>query len=283
MPLQRRKAKRPVLKTPGGEKLRELRNAAKLSLIDLAVKLEVELGKQIDAGHINKIETGNIKKPQVETLEVILDGLLASYTDRRAVLEAFGYTVPVKLPTEQEIQEAIRLSAYEVHDTATHPVLLVDQSQRLWAWNRYTPRIIGMHPDDPRTKQFIGVTLFDLTFNPEFETRLLIDNPNEYLPSMLQFIKAGTYAFRSEQWYKELIANASAFPEFRSLWERLPTDIFRTIVPIKIYLPECGLLQFRISNGDLFPDPRFRMIHFTPFGAATLRTCAVWAEEEGVL
>jgi hypothetical protein len=255
--------------------------------VELAAKLESELGKYIDAGHINKIETGSIQKPLVETLELILTGLGASHRDRLAVLEAFGYTVPMTLPTEDEVVEARRLTAFELND-ATYPICLVDHGQRFWAWNRYMPRIIGLHPDDPATARFVGITIFDVTFNPTFETRLLIDNPEEYLPAMLQFIKAGIRRFHEEPWYRDLVANARRLPGFSSLWDRLSDDVVlryasRSIVPLSVKLPGADILQFRISNADVLPDPRFQILHFTPFGARTLRTCAVWAEEEGAL
>lgn len=287
MPLQRRKSQLLQPKTLGGRKLQELRQAAQLTLVDLTARLETDHGTPIDAGHINKIETGNIKKPLAETLERILAGLSAGYRDRRDVLEAFGYAVPTTLPSEQEIAEARRLTAYELEDS-TYPVMLIDCGQRLWAWNRYTPRIIGLHPDDPATTRFAGVTIFDVTFNPAFVTRLLIANPEEYLPAMLEFIKAGMYRFHDEPWYNEIVGRASTFPGFRAVWDSLPADTFqryayRSIVPIKINVPGTGVLDFRMSSTDFLLDPRFQIIHFTPFGAKTLRTCAEWAEEEGVL
>jgi transcriptional regulator with XRE-family HTH domain len=287
MALRRRKLKQPTPRTAGGTKLQELRNAAKLSLLELAAKLESELEKPIDAGHINKIETGSIKKPIAETLEKILAGLHASYQDRRAVLEAFGYQVQMTLPTIQEVEEARQLNIYELND-ATYPTMLIDYGQRLWAWNRYTPRIIGLHPDDPAISQFVGVTIFDITLNPAYETRLLIVNPDEYLPAMLQFIKAGIDRFHEEPWYQDLMSRLRTFPGFSAMWDSLPTYAFerfayRNIVPVRIQAPGSGVLQFRMSSTDFGHDPRFQIIHFTPFGATTLRACAEWAEEEGIL
>lgn len=286
MPVQRRTTGQPQRKTLGGDKLRELRQAAGLSLMDLAVRLETDLGKSFDTGHINRIETGTITKPQVETLEILLDGLHASFRDRRDVLEAFGYKVPVSLPTAHEIEEARQLTAYELNDS-TYPVMLIDYGQRLWAWNRYTPRIIGLDPDDPATIRFAGVTVFDVTFNPAFATRLLIANPEEYLPVMLEFIKAGIYCFHEEPWYKELMARVSTFPGFSTLWDSIPVDALqryahRSIVPIKVNVPRTGVLHFRMSSTDFLLDPRFQIIHFTPYGARTLNACAEWAKEEGV-
>jgi GNAT superfamily N-acetyltransferase len=185
-------------------------------------------------------------------------------------------------PSEPEVAEAITLSAHELHD-ATYPVCLIDHGQRLWAWNRYTPRLVGLHPDDPATARFFGVTTLDLAFNPAFETRLQIENPDDFLPAMLHFAKVDIYPYREQPWYQELIAKTTGFPGFRDLWERLPTDTLRSVVPLRATIPGIGLLQFRMSSADLLLDSRFQLLHFTPFGAHTLRTCADWAEEEGVL
>jgi transcriptional regulator with XRE-family HTH domain len=287
MTLQHRKTKRAVAKTLGGEKLRNMRYAAGLSLVELAARLEIEHGKPIDAGHINKIETGTIKKPTAETLETILTGLQASYRERRDMLEAFGYRVPMTLPTEQEIAEARKLSAHELGD-ATYPVLLVDYGQRLWAWNRYMPRMIGLDPDDPATNGFTGVTLLDVTFNPALGTSSLIDNPDDFLPPVIHYIKASVYPAHEEAWYQTLISTARTFPGFSALWDSLPEAVFerfvyRNIIPLKVQLPRLGVLQFRMTTADFDFDPRFHIIHFTPYGATTLHVCAEWAAEEGVL
>jgi hypothetical protein len=50
-------------------------------------------------------------------------------------------------------------------------VYLIDDGQRLLAWNRDVPRLIGIHPDDPALTQFVGVTIIDLASNPAFITR----------------------------------------------------------------------------------------------------------------
>jgi len=282
MALQRRKLRRQNPLTIGGAKLQELRKAAGLSLLDLAEKLDSELGKHIDAAHINKIETGSIKKPKAETLEAILVGLGASYRDRRIVLEAFGYQVPMTLPTDQEISEVVSQSEDELRDE-TYPVCLLDFGQRLWAWNRYAPRLIGLHPDNPATRHFLGVSTVDLIFNPAFETRLLVANPEEYFPGQIHNIKVGIEPLREQPGYRELLAHWSSFPGFTELWNGVSADMFRSVVPIKVNVPDRGMLQFRTYNAIFEPDPRFELLHFTPYGAQTLRVCAEWAESEGMV
>src|SRR5688500_16082153 len=94
-----RRPEQSIAKTVGGQKLRAIREAGGKSLLELAATIQNDLGMSVDAGHINKIEIGRIKGPQARTLTAILDALQVSYSDRRAVLEAFGYNVPMTLPT----------------------------------------------------------------------------------------------------------------------------------------------------------------------------------------
>src|SRR5258706_13557966 len=266
MASQRRKPERTNPRPLGGAKLQELRKAAGLSLLELAVQLGRDLETSIDAAHINKIETGSIRKPTAETLEAILVGLGASYRDRRAVLETFGYSVPMTLPTEQEISEVVSQSADELRD-ATYPVCLLDFGQRLWAWNRFAPRLIGLHPDDPATARFLGVSTVDLIFNPAFETRLLVANPDEYFPGQIHNIKVGIEPLRDQPEYRELVAQWSSFPGFTELWNGVSADMFRSVVPIKVNVPGRGLLQVRTYNAIFEADPGFVLLHFTLYVA----------------
>lgn len=278
-------ARDPVGHTAGGRKLRALRRAAGISLFDLVGRLPEDA--TIDATHISRIETGETRKPRAQTLEAILAGLGAGYRDRRDVLEAFGYHVPRTLPTEPEIAEARELCAHELND-ATYPVHLTDNGQRIHAWNRYAPRMLGLSPDGPEQERFRGVTIFDVALDPSYGARPLIDNPEEYVPAMVRFVKPLIESYRGERWYDDLMARASRLPGFSTLWDAADPDPVRRyalqpIVPIRMNVPGVGMpLRFRLSSAEFFVDPRFQIVHWTPFGAVTLRECAVWAEEEGV-
>ena len=287
MALQRQKMKSEKHRTLGGQQLRELRRRTGLSLMDLAAKLESEVGKPIDAAHINKIETGSIKKPTRETLEAILAGLEASYVDRRAVLDAFGYSLPRALPTQREIEEMRRLTANELNE-ATYPILLIGLGHRLFAWNRYVPRLIGKHPDDPKLASYYGVTTFDLVFNPALGGRPLVANPEEFWPACLRTGKSDLYAFRHEPWFTAMLSRVRKLPGFSKVWDAVPEGDVRlvtplSVVPLQLNVPGTGVLQFRLSTSDFLLDPQFHIVHFTPYGAKTLRACAAWAEADGVL
>jgi hypothetical protein len=53
------------------------------------------------------------------------------------------------------------------------------------------------------------------------------------------------------------------------------------IIPVRVHVPEVGLLEFRLASQPFVLDPRFQFISYIPFGATTLRQCACWAEAEG--
>lgn len=267
----------------GGQKLHALREQAHLSLVDLEAKTDFRVG----TAHMQKIEVGAVKRPDPETLAVILTALNANFVDRREVLEAFGYRAPYSLPSEQEIDEARRLCGQELNDV-TVPVYLIDDGQRLLAWNRYVPRLIGMHPDDPLLDHFYGVTLIDLALNPLYKTAFLIGNLDEFLPMWLRIIKTALAPFQEEPWYTELIIRAREFPGFSEIWDNISVDPLRRvsterIIPLKVSVPNVGVLSFRLASQPFILDSRFQFISYIPFGATTLRQCAEWAVEEGLI
>lgn len=270
----------------GGLLLRGLRRAAGMSLLDLAGRLGDE-GSSVDAAHLQRIETSRILRPTVETLDAILTtGLDAPFRTRRDVLEAFGYRLPWALPTDREVEEGRRLCAQELH-SATWPAYLMDHGQRLWQWNRYVPRLLGLAPDDPAPARFVGLTVLDLVFNPEVGINLMIANPGEFQPLFLRMFKIQTQPHAHEPWFLELLERARHWPGFEPLWSSLNDDpdvVLETqpIHPIEFRVPGIEqALRFRVAMIYLTLDPRFQVGHWIPFGAATLRQVALWAEEDG--
>lgn len=276
-----RKPTHPYEPTIGGHKLRILREQARLSQAALAT----DAG--IDTKHLHRIEVGETKHPDYETLDKILSALNARYYDRRDVLWSFGYKMPTSLPTQAEVDDVVRLCIHELND-ATIPIYLIDDGQRLLAWNRYLPRLIGMNPDDPALAQFVGVTTIDLAFNPLYKTTFQIDNPDEYLRLLVHTVKTGLQPFEGESWYQELLAHARTLPGFSALWDSTKDSAAQRvavqhIIPLTVDVPNVGVLQFRLASNPFILDPRFQIIPFIPFGAASLRQCALWAEEEGIV
>ena len=66
----------------------------------------------------------------------------ARYSERRDVLELFGYLVATPLPTADEIAWARESCQHELHDVP-FPAYVLDCFTRLIAWNRFVPRLLG--------------------------------------------------------------------------------------------------------------------------------------------
>src|SRR5687768_5610321 len=122
--------------SPGGAKLRALREQAGRS--QLWVEAEADLG----TGYLQRVESGRVAQPGRATVERILDALGARYSERRDVLELFGYVVATPLPTSDEIAWARESCRHELHDVP-FPGYVLDCFTRLIAWNRFVPRLLG--------------------------------------------------------------------------------------------------------------------------------------------
>jgi len=276
----------PARRGTGGAMLRELRQAAGLTLIEVAGRLD-DAGVRIDAAHLQRIESGRIARPTAGTLEAVLTiGLDAPYRIRRDVLDTYGYRLPWALPTPQEIEGARLLCAPELA-TATWPIYLMDYGLRIWDWNPYFPRLLGREPDDPFNTRFRGVTHIDIVLNPELDTHRQIANANDFAPVMLTMFKIQTMPYRHEPWFLEFVERICRWPGIAELWSSLPDDAdevlpTQPVLPVEITVPGIApVMRFRITLITFTHDPRFQMVHLIPFGAATLRECATWAEAAG--
>jgi hypothetical protein len=182
--------------------------------------------------------------------------------------------------------DGLRLCAQELQ-SATWPAYLMDHGQRVWAWNRYVPRLLGLQPDDPAPARFVGLTVLDLVFNPTVGVNLMIANADRFRPLFLRMFKIQTQPHANEPWFQDLLERAREWPGFEELWSTLTEDaedVLATepIIPIEFAVPGVDQpLRFRIALIYLSLDPRFQVVHWIPYGAATLRHCAQWAEDDG--
>src|SRR3989442_436237 len=133
----------PMVGTRGGAKLRALREGA--GRTQLWVEAEAGLG----TGYLQRVESGRVAQPERATLERILLALEARYSERREVLELFGYMVTTPSPTEEEVAWACDVCQRELHEVP-FPAYVLDCMHRLIVWNHYVPRLFGVAPDDPR-------------------------------------------------------------------------------------------------------------------------------------
>ena len=103
----------------------------------------------------------------------------------------------------------------------------------------------------------------------------------------IRAVKNTLHPFRKEPWYTDLVERARALPEFSRLWDDIPiASIGRSVteryLPLRVDVPGIGLLEFRLTSQLVHLDHRFQVIAYIPFGAKTLRQCAIWAEEDAL-
>jgi transcriptional regulator with XRE-family HTH domain len=71
-------------------------------------QLDIELDAELGTGYLQRLESGRVRQPVRTTLERILEALGARYSERREILELFGYMVTSTPPTEEERRELER-------------------------------------------------------------------------------------------------------------------------------------------------------------------------------
>lgn len=261
--------------TPGGTRLRQLRLAA--GKTQMWVELEAELG----SGYLQRLESGRVMQPVRPTLERILTALGARYSERRDVLEMFGYTVATDPPTAEDITWAREICRYELQ-SAVFPAYMLDCTVRLQAWNQFVPRLIGVAPDASILEQLTDRTLLALWFNPDALLGALVAEPDVFLPSMIRAFRFELEHVGDEFWMDSLLEGLLAIPRFRHYWEQvereqLPATAARSLLPVRLRTPDDGLLEFRLSVEHFTRDARFRVVYFLPASPETMQVCARWA------
>lgn len=265
--------------TPGGAKLRALRQ--QVGRTQLWVEAEAELG----TGYLQRVESGKVAQPERPTLERILAALGARYSERRAVLERFGYTVATPLPAEEEIRWAAAVSRRDLH-AVPFPAYALDCATRLIAWNRLFPRLLGVAPEDSLPGRLAGRSLLAAWFDPASPLGPLVAEPEAFLPAMIRALRYELRPFHAEPWAAALLAELrDNLPRFRHYWataarEPAPAGAGRALVPVRLAVPHAGLLEFRLAAEPFARDARFRVIYLFPADPATMRRCAAWAAGE---
>lgn len=265
--------------TPGGARLRTIREQAGRS--QLWVEAEADLG----TGYLQRVESGRVAQPGRVTVERILAALDARYSERREVLELFGYVVATPLPNDDEIAWARASCQRELHDVP-FPAYVLDCVPRLLAWNRYVPRLLGQRDaavGERVLEGLAGQSMMTLWFDPASPFGRLVAEPERFLPGLICALRYEYGRLQPEPWMTQAIAESvETLPRFRQVWEqsaRLPAQITaaRVLLPIKLDVPGVGLLQFRLVSEPFVRDTRFRLIYFVPADAVTMRQCAAWA------
>lgn len=262
--------------TPGGAKLRALREGSHKT--QLAVELEADLG----TGYLQRVESGRVAQPGRGTLERILGALDARYSERREIMEIFGYTVSTPPPSEADIAWASEISRHEI-DEVPFPAYVLDCTHRLIIWNRYFPRLLGVAEGSLLLDRLAGESALAPWFDPDSPLGQLVSDPQSFLPALIRALRYEMRQFHREPWYSQMLQQLSDdLPLFRRYWEIVEQEppaasAARAVVPVLLDVPGAGTLQFRLSSERFTRDSRFRSVYYFPADPHTMRTVAEWA------
>jgi len=261
--------------TPGGAKLRALREAA--GRAQLWVEAEAALG----TGYLQRLESGRVAQPERPTLERILTALDARYSERREIFALFGYTVTTPAPTVADRAWAREISRRELR-AVTFPAYVLDCTHHLIAWNGYLPRLLGVAPDAQLPGKLAERSFLGAWFDAGAPLAPLVAEPERFLPALIRAMRYEMQAFGGEAWYATVLAELLALPRFAHYWavverEPPPVSAARALTPVRLKIPGVGLLQFQLSSETFIRDARFRAIYLFPADPDTMRQCAAWA------
>jgi transcriptional regulator with XRE-family HTH domain len=244
------------------------------------VQLWVEIEAERGTGYLQRLESGRVVQPGRVTLDRILRALGARYSERREILELFGYTVAAPPPNDDEIAWAADVSRRELQD-CPFPAYVLDCTHRIIAWNRTVPHLFGVDPHDPSLGGLAGRSLVAAWFDETSSIGGLVAEPETFLPMLVRGLHYEMQQYQHEDWSATLIAKLQELPRFRAAEAREPQEprvatAARALFPIRLNVPGAGLLQFRLSSERFVRDARFRMVYLFPADPATMNACASW-------
>jgi transcriptional regulator with XRE-family HTH domain len=291
------------METPGGKRLKALRDLAGRT------QLDVELDASLGTGYLQRVESGKVQRPERETLERILLALGAQYSERRDILELFGYVVDAPLPDEAEIAWAIAVCRDDM-DSAVFPAYLLDCGHRLLAWNALTPRLYrfldnksnplpltpsplrregeqnqkytihgqnDLHQSQQRNK-INRVSMLRLVFDAAYGVMPLITNPDVFFPAQIRAFRYEMSHFPGAVWASAVMDDLMGCATFVHYWRQAELQpshpvAARPLAPLEIALPDAGLLQFRLVSERFASDRRFRVLYALPVDGKTMGWC----------
>jgi transcriptional regulator with XRE-family HTH domain len=260
--------------TPGGAKLRALREQTGMT------QLQIELDAELGTGYLQRLESGRVRQPVRATLERILDALGARFSERREVLEVFGYMVRVSLPDVEERAWAASVARPEL-ERFPFPAYLLDCGHRLIIWNQMFPRLLGQNGDQLIDERLTNGSFLATWFDPASPLSGMIVDADRTLPALLRAFRHEMRQFQYENWYQGLLEGLMALESFRHYWklveqQEAPAAATRALVPIRLSVPGEGEMQFRLSAETFTRDTRFRIIYYFPTDVGTIEICERW-------
>jgi transcriptional regulator with XRE-family HTH domain len=260
--------------TSGGNRLRNLRTFYGRTQLD--IEMEASLG----IGYLQRVEAGKVRQPERDTLERILAALGAPYTERRDVLELFGYVVETPLPTEDEIAWAITVYQTEI-DSAVFPAYLLDCAHRLLSWNALVPRLFDLGVSTTQPAIVERVSMLRVVFDPAYGIVPLIANPDEFFPAQVRAMRYEMQWFHDEAWHRALLDDMRQCPLFEYYWREAENGPVyhvagRPLALCQLDLPQVGRLEFRLISEPFAQDRRFRVLYYLPAEPKTMQQCLAW-------
>jgi transcriptional regulator with XRE-family HTH domain len=252
--------------TPGGNRLRALREYRGRT------QLDVELDASLGTGYLQRVESGKVRHPERDTLERILGALTAQYTERRDILELFGYVVDAPLPDEAEISWAIAACQNDL-DSAVFPAYLLDCTHRPLTKNSLASRLFpipAFHSE--------RVSMMRIIFDPTLGITPWIANQEVFFPAQIRAMRYEMALFRGETWATAVLDDLLRYPVFVHYWSQadsiaLQPTAARPLSPLEIDLPHTGRLQFRLLAEPFVSDRRFRVVYCLPAEPVTMEWC----------
>lgn len=263
--------------TPGGNRLKALREYAGRT------QLDVELDSNLGMGYLQRVESGKVQHPEKDTLERILAALGARYSERREILELFGYVVDTPLPDADEIQWAVGVCQTEL-DNAVFPAYLLDCAHRLLVWNHFFARVFRIED-----RRLTSVSMLRVLYDPAYGVTPMISNPDLFFPAQIRALRYEMQHVRGEAWYQSLLNDLLLeCPLFRKYWQETEGEqrhpiAARPLFPLELTLPDVGRLQFWLTSEPFAQDRRFRVIYYLPADSVTMQQCVAWVQANAAL
>lgn len=259
--------------TPGGHQLRALRERYGKT------QLDVELDANLGIGYLQRLELGKVQHPARDTLERIVEALGATFSERRALFECFGYAIPFSMPTDSEFQWAITVFQAESVSHVT-PAYLLDCSHRLLTWN---PPVTRLFDDIASETNF--ALMPELVFNPAHAVGASIINREAFLSAQIHILHYEQQRWGDATAYAAFIDRMRHYEIFDRQWRKhkpitSQPMMTRPLTYLQLDTSD-GVLQFWLIAQAFAQDPRFRVIYYLPADQPTTQQCHAWSHDGG--
>lgn len=262
--------------TPGGIALRAVRQ--RVGRTQLWVEAEAELG----SGYLQRVESGRVRQPERATVERVLEVLAARYSERRGVLERYGYRVVATAPTAADHAWASEVSTQELAQ-APGPAYVLDALTWMVAVSPQFCAMLDLAPGDPRLADVFRRPLMAQWFDPASLLGAMVLEPDAFFPALLRALRAEMDQLRAPAMFESLLATQmQQSARFRAVWAAVCAEphaisAARSLGVVRLRTRHAGDVTFRLASETFTRDARFRLIYLLAADAPTLARCAEWS------